>query len=229
MQVKPLLNDFFSLFFPDYCFGCKGGLVRGEDVLCTFCISELPKLDMHRAQYAIAERFEGRLPVTNGWALLKFQKAGIVQNLLHELKYNRHPEIGIKLGKMLGASMVKETPPPISIIVPVPLHISRLRLRGYNQSSMIAQGIAQVLGVPWQEGTIVRTTATQTQTKKSKWDRLDNVRQSFQVSRADMLQNKHVLLVDDVITTGATLEACGEKIIQAGAASLSIACLAEVQ
>jgi ComF family protein len=113
--------------------------------------------------------------------------------------------------------------------VPVPLHISRLRLRGYNQSSMIAQGIAQVLGVPWQEGTIVRTTATQTQTKKSKWDRLDNVRQSFQVSRADMLQNKHVLLVDDVITTGATLEACGEKIIQAGAASLSIACLAEVQ
>jgi ComF family protein len=228
MQVKPLLKDFFSLFFPNYCFGCRDALARGEDVLCTTCLSELPRLDNNGSD-AIMARFEGRLNIAYAWALLKFQKAGIVQNLLHELKYNHHPEVGIKLGKVLGASIAKQVPPPFDIIVPVPLHSSRLRSRGYNQSGLIAQGLSEVLNAPWREGAIIRTAATQTQTKKSKLDRLENVRQSFQINLPELVKHKHVLLVDDVVTTGATLEACGEKILEAGAASLSLACVAEVQ
>lgn len=229
MTVKTILLDFFSLFFPAYCFGCKGGLARGEEILCTNCLAELPRLDYDPTENPITNRFLGRLKVEQAWALLKFQKTGIVQNLLHELKYNGHPEIGVKLGKLLAVKILEEEANPFDLIIPVPLHKSRMRTRGYNQSNMIAQGISQVLNVPYQDGHITRSAATQTQTKKSKVDRLENVRLSFQVSRAEAFAGKKILLVDDVVTTGATLEACVEKIVQAGATQISIACIAEVQ
>src|SRR5688500_10177425 len=104
----PLLGDFLGLFFPNYCFGCHDGLVKGEEILCTRCLSELPRLDYYRSDdNPMVNRFIGRVPVKHGFALLKFQKTGIVQNLLHELKYNNHPEIGEKLGKILSMNLVE--------------------------------------------------------------------------------------------------------------------------
>lgn len=229
MTSQSILSDFFSLFFPDYCFGCRGGLSRGEEILCTNCLAEIPILDYDPKRNPIVDRFLGHLPIAQAWALLKFQKAGIVQNLMHDLKYNSKPEIGVKLGKLLATKVKAGEFCRFDLIVPIPLHKNRLRTRGYNQSNMIAQGLSEVLQVPYQDGHIIRQAATQTQTKKSKLDRLENVRQSFQVVNPEALANKDILLVDDVITTGATLEACAEKILKAGAAAISIACLAEVQ
>src|SRR5689334_22239922 len=107
MGRSTLLSDFFALFFPNYCFGCYVGLMKGEEILCTQCLSELPRLDYYRSDdNPMVNRFIGRVPMKHGWALLKFQKAGIVQNLLHQLKYNNHPEIGEKLGKILAMNLV---------------------------------------------------------------------------------------------------------------------------
>jgi ComF family protein len=230
MELKPLLTDFAALFFPNYCFGCRDGLVHGEEILCTTCIGELPRLDYYTSDdNPITNRFVGRLPIKHGWALLKFQKSGIVQNLLHELKYNNHPEIGIKLGKILAANAMeygfgKE----FDLLIPVPLHKSRLRTRGYNQSGMIAKGISEVLATPFDDSCMIRLAATKTQTKKSKVDRWENVNEVFQVNRPALVAGKRILLVDDVITTGSTLEACASKLLNAGASELSIACIAEV-
>lgn len=230
MKIKPVLADFFALFFPNYCFGCHDGLVKGEEILCTNCLAELPRLDYFNVNdNPITNRFIGRLTINHGWALLKFQKAGIVQNLLHELKYNHHPEIGVKLGRVLAYSALRSGfEDGFDLIVPVPLHKSRLRTRGYNQSDMIASGIADVLNIPHDDSIMLRQAATKTQTKKSKTDRWENVSQVFQVAKPEQVLGKRILLVDDVITTGSTLEACAQKLMQAGATDLSIACVAEV-
>jgi ComF family protein len=230
MKLKPILADFIALFFPNYCFGCHDGLIHGEDILCTACVAELPRLDYFgNDDNPITNRFVGRLPIKHGWALLKFQKAGIVQNLLHELKYNNHPEVGVKLGKILGNSLLQiGLGSDIDLIVPVPLHKNRLRVRGYNQSAMIAKGISEVLNIPYDDTTMIRISPTKTQTKKSKIDRWENVSQVFQVAKPDVIAGKRILLADDVITTGATLEACAQKLLTAGAIEISIGCLAEV-
>lgn len=230
MKLKPLLTDFVALFFPNYCFGCQDGLVHGEEILCTRCLGELPRLDYYTSDdNPITNRFVGRLPIRHGWALLKFQKSGIVQNLLHELKYNNHPEIGVKLGKILAANILHfGFGKDFDLIIPVPLHSSRLRVRGYNQSAMIARGLSEVLMTPFDDSCMIRLAATKTQTKKSKVDRWENVNEVFQVSKAEIISGKRILLVDDVITTGSTLEACARKLLDAGAAELSIACIAEV-
>jgi ComF family protein len=230
MKLKPLLTDFIALFFPSYCFGCHDGLVHGEEILCTACVAELPRLDYYTSDdNPITNRFVARLPIKHGWALLKFQKSGIVQNLLHELKYNNHPEIGIKLGKILAANASEHgLGSEFDLLIPVPLHKSRLRIRGYNQSGMIAKGISEVLTTPYDDSCMIRLAATKTQTKKSKVDRWENVNEVFQVSKPDHIRGKRILLVDDVITTGSTLEACARKLLDAGASELSIACIAEV-
>ncbi len=226
----PLLNDFFALFFPNFCFGCSDGLAKGEEILCTRCLAELPRLDYYQSDdNPIVNRFIGRVPVKHGWALLKFQKAGIVQNLLHQLKYNNHPEIGEKLGKILslniaGGGYDKE----FDLLVPVPLHKRRRRTRGYNQSAMIAKGMSEVLQIPHSDIIVTRVTATKTQTKKSKMERWENVNYAFQVNEADLVSGKRILVIDDVITTGATIEACAKCLLEAGAKEISIACLAEV-
>ena len=230
MNTGTLLKDFFALFFPDYCLGCNGGLVRGEETLCTRCLAELPKLDYHKTDdNPIVNRFIGRLPVKHGWALLKFQKAGIVQNLLHQLKYNNHPEVGIKLGKLLSLSIIKDgCEKEFDLIVPVPLHKSRKRTRGYNQSAMITKGMEEVLKIPFSDNVITRTTATNTQTKKSKIERWENVNYVFRVTAPEIVSGKRVLIVDDVITTGATIESCAKSLVESGAKEISIACLADV-
>lgn len=228
-NVGGLWSDFVSLFFPNYCLSCSLSLFKGEDILCTRCILELPKTDYHlQADNPIKLRLEGRLPLTYAMAFLKFRKSGIVQQLLHQLKYNGHREVGLRLGMLYGkelrdAGFGKD----FDVIVPVPLHAARQRRRGYNQSACFAEGLSVSLDIPWNESITTRTISTTTQTKKSKLERWENVKDVFNIQHLSEIEGKRILLVDDVITTGATLEACGQHLIKAGCAQLSIACLAE--
>lgn len=225
-----LIQDFVSLFFPRYCLGCSGPLVKGEEIICTFCRVDMPKTNYHTmSTNPIEVRLAGRLPITRAWAFLKFRKKGIVQQLLHQLKYNNHPEIGVLLGRIYGHELKNAGfAPEFDLIVPIPLHESRLRKRGYNQSSKFAEGLSYSLGIPWSETVSIRKAKTPTQTRKSRIERWENVKDVFSVSPG-LIFGKKILLVDDVITTGATVEACGLHIVENGCTQLSVICIAEAQ
>ena len=173
VQPNTVIEDFISLFFPRYCLACSDSMVKGEEILCTACLTELPKTDYHLYQEnQIKNRLMGRLPLKYGWAFLKFRKSGIVQHLLHQLKYNNHPEVGERLGLAYGLELLRSGfDRHFDLIVPVPLHKSRLRQRGYNQSSKFATGLSLAMNVQWDESISVRTQSTVTQTHKSKAER----------------------------------------------------------
>jgi ComF family protein len=163
-------------------------------------------------------------------AFLKFRKTGVVQHLLHQLKYNNHPEVGERLGKLYGKDLVEAGfEKKFDLIIPVPLHQSRKRRRGYNQSEKFAEGLSHLLQIPCDEKIVERKIKTATQTRKSKIERWENVKDVFQIKQPEKVMGKRVLLVDDVITTGATLEACGQQLLNCGCTELSIACIAEAQ
>lgn len=230
-RVLDLASDFISLFYPNYCLGCSVALYKGEEILCTRCIRELP-----RTGYILDEnnpvmlRLAGRLPLKFATAFLKFRKTGITQHLLHQLKYNNHPEVGIRLGKLMGKELLDAGfQNRIDLVIPVPLHEFRKRKRGYNQSAKIAEGICSILEAPCSESLSSRIVSTSSQTRKTRLERWENVKDVFRVTQPDQIKDKRILLVDDVMTTGATLEACGHHLIEAGCQELSIACLAEAQ
>lgn len=224
-------KDFIGLFFPNYCFGCNRPLVKGEDTLCTICLIDLPKTNYHLLiDNPIKGRLNGRLPIDHALAYLKFRKSGIVQHLLHQLKYNNHPEVGVKLGLTYGRELEQVGfQNEFDVIIPIPLHPTRLRKRGYNQSAKFAEGLSHSLRIPWAESISIRKTTTSTQTKKSKQERWENVEGAFGIQSAEKIVGQRILLVDDVVTTGATLEACGQHLIKNRCGSLSIACIAEAQ
>ena len=223
-----MLWDLLALFFPNYCLTCPEPLVRGETLLCTSCFYDLPQTTYHEEpNNVVAQRLHGRLPIISAMALYKFRKASKVQQLIYALKYKNQPIIGQLLGKRYGTLLREARPAPtFNLVIPVPLHNSRLRQRGYNQSDFFAQGLAEGLGIPWSNELLKRVKATATQTKKSKSARIKNVQNAFCATFTTELHEQHVLLVDDVITTGATLEACGMAILAAGGKRISVATLA---
>lgn len=200
-------------------------------MLCTACLSNLPKTNYHLCtENPIKNKLTGRLPLKHGWAFLKFRKRGIVQHLLHQLKYNNHPEVGVRLGQLFGKELsLSGFEREFDLILPVPLHSSRQRQRGYNQSSMLASGLSAAMNIQWDESISIRMQSTVTQTNKNRIERWENVKDVFSVQSLTDLKGKRILLVDDVITTGATIEACGQHLISCGCSELSIACLAEAQ
>ncbi len=226
-----LWGDFVTLFFPNHCLGCSTSLYKGEEILCTRCILELPKTNYHeQIDNTIKSRLSGRIPLSNAMAFLKFRKTGVVQHLLHQLKYNNHPEVGVRLGKLYGKDLMDAGfDTRLDLIIPIPLHHSRKRRRGYNQSAKFAEGLSDLLQVPWGENIVERKIKTSTQTRKTKIERWENVKDVFQIKQPDKIIDKRILLVDDVITTGATLEACGHQLLDHGCSELSIACIAEAQ
>ncbi|GIL22063.1 MAG: amidophosphoribosyltransferase [Bacteroidota bacterium] len=229
VQALDLLRDFVSLVYPNYCLGCSNALFKGEEILCTFCISKLPKTNyLYDYNNPVMLRLQGRLRLKYGLAFLKFRKGGLVQKLLHQLKYNNHPELGEALGRVFGHEMYENGyANEFDVIIPVPLHASRKRARGYNQSAHIAKGIGAALKTPWDESISTRKVNTRTQTRKTKTERWHNVETVFDILDVNKIQDKRVLLVDDVMTTGATLEACGTRLLESGCRELSVACLAE--
>jgi ComF family protein len=190
---------------------------------------ELPQTDYHtELENPLRKRLSYRIPVKYALALFKFSKNGRVQHLLHELKYRNHPEIGEALGRAYGDKM-RETNQfqELDIIIPVPLHPSRKRKRGYNQSARFASGLSEKLGVPFSDDLMARRIVTGTQTLKTKLTRWESMSGVFSVKESAAIHNKNILLVDDVVTTGSTLEACAEPLLRAGCKALSIACIAE--
>jgi ComF family protein len=172
-------------------------------------------------------RLSSRIDVAYAMAFLKFSKSGKVQKLLHALKYKNQPELGVMLGSIYGERIKESNSHLADLIIPVPLHPIRKSKRGYNQSAKFAEGLSQSMHVPYTDELLVRRIMTETQTRKTKLNRWQNVTEVFQLKDAAPIKNKNILLVDDVVTTGATLEACSAHLIQAGCNSLSIACIAE--
>ncbi|HET7179164.1 MAG TPA: ComF family protein [Chryseosolibacter sp.] len=226
-----ILEDFISLFYPRYCRACLRSLVKGEDLICTQCLLEMPKSYYHLEQdNPFFRKFRGRLPVKHVMTLYKFVKQSRVQQVLHALKYKQQPEIGEMLGRVYGNDLLEaDYKTSFDLIVPVPLHISRRRIRGYNQSEEFGKGLSQILGVPCDDSYMARTEKSETQTHKTRLSRWENVARIFKVIDPEPIAEKRILLVDDVVTTGATLEACGAALLGAGCRELSIACIAATQ
>ena len=226
-----ILEDFISLFYPRYCRGCFNSLVKGEELICTQCLLEMPKSYYHlQTDNPFFQKFRGRLPVKNVMTLFKFVKESRVQHILHALKYKQQPELGQILGRVYGLDLLEaDFKSSFDLIVPVPLHISRRKLRGYNQSEEFGKGLSHILEVPCDDTYMMRAAKTDTQTHKSKLSRWENVNRVFQVVNPLEIVERRVLLVDDVVTTGATLEACGRALLDAGCRELSIACIAATQ
>lgn len=221
--MKSFVTDLVDLVFPNCCPGCGAPFITGEEFLCSNCEIDLP---LFPASEQILDRFAGRIKLNDARSYLKFYNAGIAQKLLHEIKYKGDKALGEYLGKIFIRHLRSENAfEEIDVVIPIPLHKAKLLSRGYNQSYSLAKGMADELNVQVDDETVVRFKKSETQTRKSRAQRWQNVSGIFQVTN-DSLKDKNVLLVDDVITTGATLEACGEAILDSGAASLSLAALA---
>lgn len=221
-------SDFINLFYPKVCESCGKNLISDENVICLECLYNIPKTNFYKESENIVERlFWGRVELEHAASYFHYTKGSVFQKLIHKLKYKGKQEIGVELGKLLGEALRKsEFYDTIDILVPVPLHPKRLKHRGYNQAKCIADGMAEIMNLPIDEKNLVRTKATETQTKKSRIARWENVENIFILKDPAEYENKHILLIDDVVTTGATLEACAHGILKAKNSKVSIAVLA---
>jgi ComF family protein len=222
------LADFVSLLFPELCAACRASLMANEQLICTDCRYNLPFTNFHlQTDNIVARQFWGKINLEAAYALYYFTKGGKVQNLMHQFKYKGVRQIGNLLGSIAGEQLIEnDIFKTVDIIIPVPLHKKRMRQRGYNQSAYFAEGLAQKLNVPIEIDNLVRVIATETQTHRSRFARFENMREVFVVNNPEKLVNKHVLLVDDIVTTGSTLEACGTKLLKIEGLKLSIATIA---
>jgi len=226
--VNKRFQELIGLLFSNLCGGCGVNMYHGESFLCSKCLYTIPYTDYHLyLDNKVAKQFWGRVPLNAAMALLYFTKGGKVQNIIHNLKYKNQTGLGIKLGKLIG-DRLNSAPDYIDIdlIIPVPLHKKRERSRGYNQSELIARGISASLNISVNSKLLIRTITTDTQTKKGRYMRFENMKTVFSVKNSEILAGKHVLLVDDVITTGATIEACAIELHKCGIKKLSIAAAA---
>lgn len=222
-----MLGALSNIIFPNLCVGCNGVLLKAENQLCTFCIDHFPETGFHLVSGNDLEKtFWGRVRLERAFSFLIFRKKGIVQTLLHELKYANNPELGILLGR-LYASKLKQAGITFDAVVAIPLHASKQKLRGYNQSDCFAQGLSEVFNCAHLTSSVKRNRSTETQTRKDRIQRWDNVDTVFEVVEPEGIKDKKILLVDDVITTGATIEACAQSILKhTGKLSVaSIACV----
>ncbi len=214
MKLSEWLYSILNLFYPRLCAACGEGLLKDEDTVCLKCRYLLPRTGYElNPDNPLMQIFYGRVKFHAVTACFFFAKTGRVQHLIHELKYRGNKEAGVFLGQQLGES-IKNAPlfQGIDYLVPVPLHPKRERQRGYNQSLMIAKGIHEMTGIPIGDKYLIRSVDTATQTLKSREERYQNVKDIFEVRFEEELNGKHILLVDDVLTTGATMESCGYQL-----------------
>jgi len=225
--LKSLASDLLSLLFPRLCSACSTPLIKTELHICLHCLQNLPYTDYHLYQdNRVARQFWGRVPIYSAMAMLYFKKGGSVQQLVHHLKYKGQTGLGIQLGELIGARLIQNEAFLIpDLIIPVPLHPAKQRKRSYNQCTFIADGIASVLKIPVYHDILIKHKNTGSQTRKGRFDRSQNLRDAFSIKNLQLLSNAHVLLVDDVITTGATLEACALLLLEESAKSISIAAI----
>lgn len=227
MKFNPFV-DFINLMFPDLCVVCGISLQKNEHQLCLSCLNDIPKTNYHLIENnPIEKRFWGKVTVYRATSYFFFQKGSSFQKVLHILKYKGNKEIGELLGRYAAIDLL-DSPDftSIDLIIPVPLHQKKLKSRGYNQSEWIAKGISAILNKPQDTTTLLRMRENPTQTKKTVYERYENTEGIFQLSNNSALENKHVLLVDDVLTTGSTLEACIRALLETPGIKISIFTLA---
>ena len=224
----PALNDFAELFFPRLCVTCGDKLISHEQWICLHCLHHIPRTNFHlEPDNPVARLFYGRVKIEYATSFFYFSKGSNYQTLLHNLKYKGMKELGEEIGKHFGIDLMQSSEfSSVDIICPVPLHPSKEKKRGYNQSWWIASGIAKQMQKQLSDKDLKRITATETQTRKSRFARWQNVEGIFQLTDPDKFTNKHILLIDDVVTTGATLEACAQEILSKTDARVSVATLA---
>ncbi len=216
--LRDFWNDFVDLIYPGCCEACQGVLVGNEDILCTTCLVNLPRLGKnHPLQKVLEDKFVLFSQVKTVNSFLFFTKKGKVQTLLHALKYKGREEIGQKLGMIAGTELLEiNALPVVDLITTVPLHSLKKRIRGYNQCDAFAEGLSKATEIAWSGDLIRRVKFTSSQTGKSREKRRDNVRNGFRLNTKAIPCPKRVILIDDVITTGATLEACVEALTAPG-------------
>ncbi|WDO13593.1 ComF family protein [Flavobacterium sp. WW92] len=223
-----MFKSLFNLFFPQLCLGCGSFIQSNENVICTSCRHELPLTNHHlETENEIIKKFYGRIPIEFGAAMIYFHKRGIVQELIHNLKYRSHQEIGTMLGQWYAEDLkTLEIAKNFNVIIPVPLHKKRLKERGYNQVEEFGRALASILAIEY-DGTILhRNFHTKTQTKKSFFGRTEIKKNLFDVTFTEAHYNKHFLLIDDVITSGTTIEACAKALLKIPGAKISIVAMA---
>ena len=224
-----MLSSVITLFFPKLCHACNTVLKDNEIDICVGCRHELPVTNYHFERPEIVKKiFYGRVQLEDATALFYFHKKGRVQQLLHHLKYQGDEDIGRVFGNWLGAEL-QESPyyESIDVVIPVPIHLKKLKQRGYNQATLFAQQIAKVLNVPYVDDVLLKSVNTKSQVFQSREARFQSVSHSFYAQNLNTVDNKHILLVDDIITTGATIEACAlvlnpEKKVRLSVATLAI-------
>lgn len=223
-MIKNLLN----LFFPNACYSCSNLLIDNEKHICTSCRHNLPITNFHFNNSKIIEKiFYGRVKIESATALFRFQKKGIVQQLLHNLKYRGHEKISFILGDWLGNELrTIDDYNTIDLVIPVPLHKKKLKKRGYNQVAKFGIQIAKALNAEYLDSVLIKTTATKTQVFKSRISRWNASKEVFAIENKNSIEGKHILLVDDIITTGATIEACATVLNKASNIKISIATMA---
>jgi ComF family protein len=223
-----LINDFLSLIYPRYCEACEALLYKHERVICNKCALGLPKSNFHlNNKNPIVMALGGRVPLQGASSLFVFEKDGKVQNLLHALKYENQQIIG----ELMGQTFYKDLKNSgffegIEFVIPIPLHKKKQKARGYNQSECFAKGISEKSGIPLDTINFTREVETSTQTKKGKAERWANVKDAFSLKDVEAFKNKHILLVDDVITTGATIEGAWQALKDVEGIKISVASIA---
>lgn len=225
---KTIGSSLLDLIYPRICQSCGLSLYKNEDVLCLFCDARLPLTNYHlQLDNPVEQVFWGRINLHSASARHLYQVGGKVQHLVHQLKYKGKKEIGVYLGNKYGIELMK-SPRFVGVqyIIPVPLHLKKMRTRGFNQSEMFGLGLAQTTFGKLDTTTLIRAVATETQTRKNRWERYKNTKEIFTLQNPEKLENKHVLLVDDVITTGSTIEGCVQLLKQINGIKISVVAIA---
>lgn len=223
-----MINYLINLFFPKVCSGCHSLLLQNETVFCTVCRHEMPLTQYHlNPKNEAVKKFYGKIDIQFASAFLYFNKKGIVQELIHNLKYKGHQEIGTVLGNWYAEDLKElHLEIPFDAVIPVPLHKRKFKERGYNQVTTFGKAIALGFEIPFAENILIRKLYTKTQSKKNLLGRSENIENIFDVKFTESDHNKHFLIVDDVLTTGATLEACSKALLKIPGAKISILCMA---
>lgn len=226
--MKNVISDFLSLFYPNLCVICGENLLRNEHQICLSCLNKIPRTGYHlQKDNPVEKRFWGKVTFFRATAFFYFQKGSRFQKLLHELKYRDNKEIGEIMGRYAAAELLESIDfNSVDIIIPIPLHPKKYAKRGYNQSEWIGKGLSAVLNKPQDTHSMIRVIENTTQTKKSVFERYENTEGIFELTDSLHLENKHILLVDDVLTTGSTIEAAINTLLQVRNIKISIFTLA---
>ena len=227
IRLKEIKDSLIHIIFPHVCDGCGSDLLNIESRLCIRCFASLPETNFEEHPGNPVEKiFWGRLLIVNATAQFYFTKESLMQHLMHQFKYKGNKDLGLQLGRMMGNALKASNRfNNIDALIPLPLFPSKEKKRGYNQATILCEGIAEILNRPVLSNIITRPQHTETQTKKGRIERWRNIEGKFQLQEHQSIQNKHLLLVDDVVTTGATLEACGNELLYGENVKLSIATL----